>query len=250
MPDSVFILFMATFGVVGVLGIVLSILNYRAGKAREQALMQWAVANGWTFDYLRDDDHDSQFPQFGVFQQGHSRAAYNTIQGTVSIGGRGFPLRCGDYEYKVTITTGKTTTTSTHRFSYIILSLPFQGVPGLVIRRENLLDKIAGAFGFGDIDFESAAFSKRFFVKSPDKKFAYDVITPQMMDFLMSGDPPPIDIDGGQICLTDGHGCWEPERFQQELSWAEQFFGLWPEFLMDQFGGATSQSYTSDKTGG
>lgn len=36
-----------------------------------------------------------------------------------------------------------------------------------------------------DIDFESAKFSKRYFVRAADKQFAYEVITPQMMEFLL-----------------------------------------------------------------
>ncbi len=36
-----------------------------------------------------------------------------------------------------------------------------------------------------DIDFESAKFSKRYFVRADDKQFAYEVITPQMMEFLL-----------------------------------------------------------------
>ena len=45
-------------------------------------------------------------------------------------------------------------TTRTHRFSYLIVHLPFSGLPDLLIRPEGVFDKMAGAFGFDDIDFE------------------------------------------------------------------------------------------------
>ena len=59
-------------------------------------------------------------------------------------------------------------------------------LPDLFIRREGIFDSVKRAFGFDDIDFESAEFSKRFFVKSSDKRFAYDVIHPKMMEFLLA----------------------------------------------------------------
>ena len=63
---------------------------------------------------------------------------------------------------------GKSTQTHTYRFSYLIAHVPFAGVPALLNRREGMFDKIAGAFGFDDIDYESAEFSRRFQVKSAD----------------------------------------------------------------------------------
>ena len=58
--------------------------------------------------------------------------------------------------------------------------------PHLFLRTEGLLDRIAGFIGFDDIDFESEEFSKRYFCKSDDRQFAYAVIHPQMMEWLMS----------------------------------------------------------------
>ena len=40
-------------------------------------------------------------------------------------------------------------------------------------------------FGYQDIKFESAEFSKTFCVRSPDKKFAYDVCNAKMMEYLL-----------------------------------------------------------------
>ena len=63
---------------------------------------------------------------------------------------------------------------------------PFRNVPDLLIRPEGFFDKVAGAFGFDDIDFESEEFSRAFFVKSSDKRFAYDVLHPRMLELLMA----------------------------------------------------------------
>lgn len=210
--------------------IIVAVLSARANRRRAQALAAWAQARAWSFDPSEEPGLDNEFPQFEIFHRGGRRRASNTIRGTATISNRPFPLQCGDYQY--TISTGKSSTT--YRLSYIILTLPFPNVPGLDIRRENFLDKIAGALGFQDINFESEQFSRRFFVKCPDRKFAYDVITPKMMDFLLASDPPPIHISGGQICLVDAMPRrWEPLDFDHHLAWADYFFALWPDFLAD-----------------
>jgi hypothetical protein len=45
-----------------------------------------------------------------------------------------------------------------------------------------------------DLEFESDDFNHRFSVKSEDRKFAYDVVNPQMMQWLMSVDAPGFHI--------------------------------------------------------
>jgi hypothetical protein len=61
--------------------------------------------------------------------------------------------------------------TNHHYFSFFFLTLPM-GFPELRITKEGLFSKIAQAFGYDDIDFESAEFSRAFCVRSKDKKFA------------------------------------------------------------------------------
>ena len=216
---------------------VIGYFAWLAEKKRREAMAALARRLGWRFDPSRDRDHDEQYAHFEMFRRGHSRAAHNTLTGEVEIDGRHWPAKMGDFTYKVTSHTGKTTTTHTYRFSYLILHLPFARVPDVFIRREGLFDKLADAFGFDDIDFESAEFSRRFHVKSSDKRFAYDVIHPQMMEFLMAHDNRVIDIENGRCCMSDGRHRWEPQEFEERLLWIQQFFDLWPEHLTAQLRG-------------
>ena len=140
----------------------------------------------------------------------------------------------GDFVYKITRNTGKSRSTRTYRFSYLIVHLPFGDVPDLLIRREGLWDKLTDAFGFDDIDFESVEFSRRFHVASSDKKFAYAVIHPGMMEFMLSSDATAVDIEHGRCCLSDGRKRWDPARFEQTINWVRQFFELWPAHVMDR----------------
>jgi hypothetical protein len=184
-----------------------------------------------SFDPSRDYDHDSNYREFDIFRRGRRRAAYNTLSGRIEIGNRDCWLKMGDYRY--TIRHGKSSTT--HNFSYLILSLPYQYAPKLSIRRESVLDRIAGAVGFDDIDFESAEFSKRFHVKSSDKKFAYDVIHPRTMEFLLSSGCPVLQIENDRCCVHDGTRTkWDVSDFRKRLWWVGEFLKLWPDYLTEQ----------------
>jgi hypothetical protein len=186
---------------------------------------------GWRFEPAKDRSHHERFSQFGVFTRGHSRYAYNTLRGVASIDGRSWPALMGDYHYSETSGTGKDRRTRSYNLSFLILETPFLGVPTLTIREEGIFDKLAGFVGFDDIDFESAQFSSRFHVKSSDKKFAYDVVHPRMMEFLLSGKPPSVELQRGCCLFYDGNRCWEPEKFRSTVAWAKAFFDRWPDHL-------------------
>ena len=105
-------------------------------------------------------------------------------------------------------------------------------MPDLLIRPEGVFDKMAGAFGFDDIDFESAEFSRQFYVKSPDRRFAYDVVNAGMMDFLLRRKGPAIDLERDRCCLSDGRRRWEPDQLKRQLRFASRFFELWPDHVI------------------
>lgn len=227
-PALVILLVIAGIALAGVLGYVAWLIE----KKRREALAALAARLGFHFDPSRNWNHDEQYAHFEIFRRGHSRAAFNTLTGELEIDGLRWPVRMGDFVYKVTRHTGKGSHTQTYRFSYLILHLPFPRVPDLLIRREGMFDKVAGVLGFDDIDFESAEFSRRFHVKGSDKRFAFDVIHPRMMEFLLAGDAPTVDIERGRCCLSDGRRRWQPPEFEARLGWARAFFGLWPEYVV------------------
>jgi hypothetical protein len=207
---------------------------YEQQQKRQQALRLLAEELGWQFRAEEDRDHDDQYSHFELFCHGHTRYAYNTLVGAIDVGGAAWPVKMGDFHYQVTTSNGKTTTTHTHRFSYLILNLPYRQLPELLVRREGMFDALKNLFGFDDIDFESAEFSRRFCVKSPDRRFAYDVIHPRMIEFLLSSEPPTVDVELGSCLLADGRDTWSPAEFRATLDWARQFFELWPAHVTSQ----------------
>lgn len=228
---TVQVLLFVAFGIAAIVG---SYYASQARKKRQADLFDMATRLGLRFNPLRDPSHDDQYAHFEIFRHGFDRYAYNTMTGVLPVNGRPYPCKLGDFTYKTREGSGKNRRTVTHRFSYLIAHLPFAHLPDLLIRREGVFDKLAGVFGMDDIDFESAAFSRAFHVKSPDKKFAYDVCHQRMIEFLMRSNPPTVDLENGRVCLSDGRSKWTPEQFEQTIAWLEDFFENWPDFLLKE----------------
>jgi hypothetical protein len=67
----------------------------------------------------------------------------------------------------------------------LVLTLP-KGIKAVEVLPENLAATLSQPIGMADIDFESAAFSKAFCVRSSNKRVAYDVCNPQVMEYLLA----------------------------------------------------------------
>ncbi len=205
--------------------------GWKAEQERRQAMAALAASLGLRFHPDDDQDHDDDYAQFEIFRRGHSRVARNTMHGGIELFARPCPVRAGDFRYKVTSGSGKSRSTRTYHFSYLIVHPPWD-TPALLVRPEGVFDKLAGAFGFDDIDFESVEFSKRFYVKSTDKRFAYDVLHPRMMEFLLAEQPPMLDLEAGALCISDGGRRWTAAEFERAIAFTKRFCELWPRHLV------------------
>jgi len=221
------------FVVIVILFVLFAVHSYQRQQQRLAELHALASELDWRFDAAEDYGYDSEFSQISAFSQGRAQYAYNVLHGGIRFGAEAWPARMGDYHYETTSQRDGKTETHHHHFSFLLVELPCaKTMPDLRIRREGLFDTIAGALGFDDIDFESVEFSKRFHVKSGDKKFAYDVCCPPMMEFLLASDPPTIEMAEAVCCLTDGNGTWSAAEFRERLHWTVKFFDLWPRHLV------------------
>lgn len=234
MQPGFFILIVIAFLAVAGIGAYLAHLQE---KKRREELAAFALRIGWRFDPTRDHSFDDRYHKFDAFRRGHSRYAHNHLIGSMRAAVAEaepveLPVQAGDYHYKITSGSGKNRSTKTYRFSYLLVQVPMAGYHDLLIRTENLGDKMKGAFGFDDIDFESVEFSDRFWVTSSDKRFAYDVVHPRMMEYLMNSPAPAIQIGQGWLCVYGSGSRWAPHEFEMRLEWLERFFALWPRHVM------------------
>ncbi len=160
------------------LAVAVIVFSYLAAKKRREAMAAYAAGRGWRFEAEQPLLVDRfTGPPFGL---GFGRRAYNALYGNHE----GRDLVSFDYEYKTQTTNGKQTTTQVHRFSVLGLSMGIH-MPPLSVDPENFLERFVGRLTGNDIDLESEEFNRAFLVGCPDRKFASDVLHPQMMEYLL-----------------------------------------------------------------
>ena len=138
-----------------------------------------------------------------------------------------------DYHYETYSTDSKgNRQTQHHYFSCFGLILP-QSFPELRVTREGMFYKIAQAFGYDDIDFESAEFSRTFCGRSKDTKFAYDVCHAQMMEYLLANRDLSIEIEGCVLALAFGKRLSATE-IEANLQRLVEIRSRLPEYLLAQ----------------
>jgi hypothetical protein len=113
--------------------------------------------------------------------------------------------------------------------SFFVLHLP-AAFPELVISSEGFFSKIAQAFGYDDIDFESHEFSRKFCVRSKDKKFAYDVCNARMIEYLLANDDLTIEIENDVLSISFGSRL-KPEQIEPNLNRLIEIRSLMPTYL-------------------
>ena len=105
-----------------------------------------------------------------------------------------------------------------------------------MVRPEGLADRLASATGREeDIDFESQEFSNRFHVVCNDRKFAYDLIHPRMMEHLLVHPDWAVEVAGTAVLLYSPR-LWGAEEVRAALEFLTGFLDLVPEFVWKDVG--------------
>jgi hypothetical protein len=180
----------ALFLLVLLAGGAFAVLGYLQAQKRRKELAEMAHSNGWSFRAARDRGMDDRFGQFSCLRHGSRRYAYNIMEGRA-----GARSVCAfDYHYQ----TGSGKNTHHHHFSAVIVNsrLPLRE---LAIREEGVFDKVTEFLGLDDIDFELQEFSDKFYVKAADRRWAFDVLHQETMEFLLSMPTFSIEIRGPYV---------------------------------------------------
>jgi hypothetical protein len=215
---------MSPFFVVIILAVFAAIAVYAYVSSRRRKKELAALAAAWGFTWDDDDpfDIEHRYDSFAALARGHSRHAYNVFHGRRE----GFDVICFDYRYR----TGSGKHQSTHHLSGALLRFGYS-FPYLRIRPEGLFDRVAEFVGFDDIDFESAEFSRAFYVKSSDRRFAFDVFHPKAMEYMLAR-PRRFAMEfRGDTMLVADDTTWEPGEFEAAIAQAGGLLELMPEYL-------------------
>jgi hypothetical protein len=175
------------------------------------------------------------FQYFEPFGEGLRPRARNAVIGTK--GERSFYFFDYQYETESTSTDSEghsTTNSTTHNYGIVAVRYPLM-LGALRIRPEGFFDRVAGAIGFKDIQFESEEFNRRFSVHCQDEKFAFDLLHPKAMEYLL-GLPKRDWQISGPFMLTFTGNSYDIEEYEQIMAEFEGFLDLVPEYLRQDVG--------------
>ncbi|MHC4638285.1 MAG: hypothetical protein ACYTBP_05105 [Planctomycetota bacterium] len=202
------------------------VFGHIAAKKRREDLNCLAQKLGMSFHPEKNYDLDNEYKFLDALRQGSNRYAYNILYGDY----KDQYLQVLDYHYETHSTNSKGhQQTHHHHFSFFILKLE-KSFPEIKITKEGFFSKIGQALGFDDIDFESHEFSRRFCVRSKDKKFAYDVCNAKMIDYLLDNKDMSIEIENNALALAFNR-CLKVEDIEHNMDRLIKVRSLIPEYL-------------------
>jgi hypothetical protein len=205
------------------------ILGAAASAKRRKLLAEWASANGLSYSRAKERGWDDRYSGFKHLQSGSNRYAHNIIRGTW----KERSIAAFDYHYETHSRDSKgRRQTHNHHFSAVILSSDLPLKP-LFIRPEGFFDKITEFFGYDDIDFESAEFSRKFYVKAQDRRWAYDVLHARAMQFLLDGPRFTMQFDRDCV-IAYSSGCYDPKEYEAATGVIEGLLDQFPDYLVQQ----------------
>jgi hypothetical protein len=180
--------------------------------------------------FYADDPWDLpvRYGHLDLFRSGHSKKASNVLAGQVD----GREVVAFDYRY----TTGSGKNSHTYCYQAAVFEMPIVA-PRLWLRRENVLDKVAAWVGHDDLDFESEEFSKRYFVKCVDRKFAYDVFHARLIEYLLavSSGAPNMEMNGPLLLVYGARGSG-PEQVRWLLDVGREMMRSIPDYVRSERG--------------
>ncbi len=220
-PFVFFLIFALIFIIVGIFA---AISWYRKLKK----IREFAQAHGYTYTELDEFNVMGRCSGFPMFNIGDSRKVYAQIFGVY----RGYSFCIFFYRYS----TGSGKNRTTHHIQGVLIEAKIS-LPGLLtMRPEGFFDRIAEVIGFDDIDFEYNEFNKKYFIKSEDKRMAYDIYGRDMMEYLLML-PRPLNLEalGPHFVFSYNHTV-PFEFFERLLDTGVEFFNKLDKITVEKYG--------------
>lgn len=190
-----------------------------SNRKRREALAAWAAKHQFSeYDANADLGFLASYQAYGP---GYGHRNFDGYEGTIN----GVFVRAFQHQSR----TKSKDSENIHNFTVVKMEMPYPG-HDLVIKREGIHHKLFDALGGEDIDFESDEFSRKFWVKCENRKFAYAVIHPRMMDLLLQGPRTTMQWQGSHMVIHVP-GSFHPGKVQPLVDAGIAFTALLPKHL-------------------
>jgi len=212
------------FGFVAFVVAIAYVFAHFAARERRERLA--ALARGLRFTLLPDDEAalaHAEYDRFAPFGRGAEQTSYNLIVGERN----GVRYEMFDYRFE----TGSDEHKTTHRYGVVVARVPMR-FKRMRVRPEGLLDQAGALAGFDDINFELHEFSARYHVSCEDREYAYQLIHPLAIEFLMGC--PTLDWQFDRsVIVIHCRGHFEPRELPRIMQAVEGFVALIPNFVRE-----------------
>ncbi len=197
---------------------------------RVRTMVPTAAAAG--LQYSLEDRFGSTDIAFPLFRAGDGRRVENVMWRE---GSNGMPVRVMDYSYYDEY---KDENGRIHkRWSHFSCAMArHNGLwPTIRVTRERALDKAVQKLGLPDIELESEEFNRTFVVLCEDRKFATDLLAPEMMELLLTT-RGLVDLETkGRWMLLTASRLDKPSEMVGLLNLADQILTRIPPVIWDLY---------------
>jgi len=222
--DSLFVLLF--IGIL-VFGAAIFFLSTWLERKKREAFTRLAANLGLSYQPEKNYQLADRFAFLNSLNQGSNHYIQHCLSGTLS----GQPILAFEHHYQTESRDSEGQRSKRHHYTAVFTTPLPKSFPELTIRPEGVFSKIAQAFGYADIDFESAEFSRRYCVRSRDKKFAYDICHPLAMEFLLKHHDLELEIEDTTLAALKP-GNLELATFATSARRLLAFRRLLPDYLL------------------
>lgn len=164
--------------VAALIAVAYFVIRWQLHKRKVAAFQAFAARRGWVY---REHDRTLTERYLGTpFGQGFGKDAEHVLAGQH----RGHSLVAFEYSYKERQGSGDNRRTVTYTHTVVALATP-AARPTLEVSRESIGRKLLGLVGIRDLQLESEEFNKTFHIRTENDKFAYDILHPRTMEWML-----------------------------------------------------------------
>lgn len=206
----------------GALMIAAIALGFWLQHKRREAFRALATRLGLAYEPRPRDNLARRHRSLDACSGGSNPRTLNLLTGTY----KGRQMTC--FDFLATVQRGKQTSNITRG---VMLTPVPPNFPRVSIVPEHFGHKLIDALGMEDIDFESTEFSDAYWVTSKDRRFAYDLVHPRMMEFLLDARKTRWEIRDGLLCHWH-EGALKPAQIEAGLDRLVRFLDNVPRHLL------------------